>query len=443
MPFIPGFDFDILLSAALPSDRRPDWIAAFQSALARRLRDRLQSDVVAFLGGAGLDSNASAAPRAALLIVAVSQHDAPADRERRERELDAFLRKVGDDVDWRRRVFVVVDADLPADAIPEAVRDLRTFDLSASLPSLERLTTAVARQLRDLRHGDAQRVRRPAVFLAEPAPDVTDACRLVRSHLEDHGYRVVPDERLSHAPPGYHARFAAALTDAQLFVQLLSRSPPTASAIFPGGFERWQFEQARSSGLPILQWRDPAAMAGNVRDTQAEDEPDFGQTAVACDLERFRRLILDQLKVARQSSVAAGAPDDAVLLLSLAREDAAWGEALREQTRALSVETKLGIVVPKLVLGSLSLEREAQRHPDFRGVIVIQGDAPREWVERQVLACRRLALSRPRSRPRCALWVAAHVAANDVWLPPCFRRLTARDRDGLLGYLNSLAELST
>jgi hypothetical protein len=562
MSFDADYDADIQLIAATSSSAN-----ALVATLERRVGERLLGQRPTIVGPLDLNVDAESPVRRARLAVILAPtrkgslspiDDLPQTIVRQIKSFTASLPVSERDPDSiRGRLFLVLFSDnaethlqlgsepelsehqanqlrvppllaAESDVLSEAIRGLPAFDLRSSEPplaplnfepiALEQLTSAVARRLIELRHGDAPRVRRPTVFLAEPASDVATAARLLRSYLEDHGYRVAPQERHSQATPGSLERFASELADARLFVQLLG-SPASLpspfspdSPLFPGGYECWQHNQAVSAGLPILRWRAPqdaianwsspgtlsaSATTGANKDSHANkdsdtsedvevnDVGDIGEAskeAIVCDFERFRTLVIDELRKARAASPGAAIPAEkasppanslaeAVVLIVAAPCDEAWGESLREQIRDWTVEMAANSTstpqtlpsltdssnssrvrsapklvhrfIPKMVLGNLSLEREARRYTQFRGAIVVHAAGDDEWLQRQLLACRRLSLEQSRTRPGFALWSVNAATSDNRWLPPCVQRLAHSDPQALTAFLQLLAESRT
>ncbi|MFO0816745.1 MAG: hypothetical protein U1A77_02310 [Pirellulales bacterium] len=567
MPFDADHDADIQLIAATSSSAD-----AFVATLERRVGERLLGQRPTILGPLDLNVDAESAVRRARLAVILvptrNASSAPADflPQTIVRQIESFTASLPiserDPDSIRGRLFLVLfsdDAethlqlgsepelsehqanqlrvplllDAESDALREAIRGLTAFDLRTSEPppaplnfepiALEQLTSAVARRLVELRHGDSPRVRRPTVFLAEPASDVAIAAQMLRSYLEDHGYRVAPQERHSQATPGSLERFASELADARLFVQLLGSPAPLPSPfspdspLFPGGYECWQHNQAVSAGLPILRWRAPQDAIANwsipgtlsasattsatkdtganknsdaSEDVEVNDVGDIGEAskgAIVCDFERFRTLVIDELRKARTASTRAASYGvaspaekasppanslaEAVVLIVAAPCDEAWGESLREQIRDWTVEMAANSTstpqtlpsltdssnssrvrsapklihrfIPKMVLGNLSLEREARRYTQFRGAIVVHAAGDDEWLQRQLLACRRLSLEQSRTRPGFALWSVNAATSDNRWLPPCVQRLAHSDPQALTAFLQLLAESRT
>jgi hypothetical protein len=562
MPFDADYDADIQLIAATSSSAN-----ALVATLERRVGERLLGQRPTIVGPLDLNVDAESPVRRARLAVILAPtrkgslspiDDLPQTIVRQIKSFTASLPVSERDPDSiRGRLFLVLFSDnaethlqlgsepelsehqanqlrvppllaAESDALREAIRGLTAFDLRSSEPplaplnfepiALEQLTSAVARRLIELRHGDSPRVRRLTVFLAEPTSDVAIAAQLLRSYLEDHGYRVAPQERHSQATPGSLERFASEFADARLFVQLLG-SPASLpspfspdSPLFPGGYECWQHNQAISAGLPILRWRAPQDASANrsspgtlsasattgankdshankdsdtSEDVEVNDVGDIGEAskgAIVCDFERFRTLVIDELRKARtaspgaanlaeKASPPANSLAEAVVLIVAVPCDEAWGESLREQIRDWTVEMAANSTstpqtlpsltdssnssrvrsapklihrfIPKMVLGNLSLEREARRYTQFRGAIVVHAAGDDEWLQRQLLACRRLSLEQSRTRPGFALWSVNAATSDNRWLPPCVQRLAHSDPQALTAFLQLLAESRT
>ena len=138
---------------------------------------------------------------------------------------------------------------------------------------------------------------RPAVYLAEVTEDLETRRDAVRRHLDQAGFRVLPEAEPSRDDPeAYRVAVDADLARSVVFVQLLSETPGRRLKGSDVSYVALQHERALAVGKPVLQWRRREL------DTASEEIPDDhrrrldGPTVVATDLSEFKSLVVETVK---------------------------------------------------------------------------------------------------------------------------------------------------
>jgi hypothetical protein len=237
------------------------------------------------------------------------------------RELAAFHEEIRRRKADRGRVFIVeFDRIEPSRKSPE-LADLRGYRFWVEDPDTgnpETLGYPIVREndeeylkrIHDLcidlaRHLEALRQpvtppgpdTRAAVYLAEVTEDLETRRDAVRRHLDQAGFRVLPEAERSHDDPdAYRAAVDADLGKSVVFVQLLSETPGRRLKGSERSYVALQHERALAAGKPVLQWRRREL------DTASEEVPDDhrrrleGATVVATDLSEFKSLVVEKIK---------------------------------------------------------------------------------------------------------------------------------------------------
>ena len=138
---------------------------------------------------------------------------------------------------------------------------------------------------------------RPTVYLAEVTEDLETRRDTVRRHLDQAGFRVLPDAEPSRDDyEAYRDSVDDDLARSVLFVQLLSETPGRRLKGADASYVALQQERALAVGRPVLQWRRREL------DTSSGEIPDDhrrrlnGATVVATDLSEFKSLVVETVK---------------------------------------------------------------------------------------------------------------------------------------------------
>jgi hypothetical protein len=138
---------------------------------------------------------------------------------------------------------------------------------------------------------------RAAVYLAEVTEDLETRREAVSRHLDQAGFRVLPEAELPRDhPEAYRIAVDKDLAESVVFVQLLSEAPGRRFKGSAASYVAVQHERALATGRPVLQWRRRELVA------DAEEIPDDhrqrlgGATVVVTDLSEFKGLIVETVK---------------------------------------------------------------------------------------------------------------------------------------------------
>lgn len=138
---------------------------------------------------------------------------------------------------------------------------------------------------------------RPTVFLAEATEDLDTRRDAVQRHLDQAGFRVLPEAEPSRDDSeAYRASVDTDLARSVVFVQLLSETPGRRIKGSDASYVALQHERALAVGRPVLQRRRREL------DTTSEEIPDDhrrrlnGATVVATDLSEFKSLVVKTVK---------------------------------------------------------------------------------------------------------------------------------------------------
>jgi hypothetical protein len=334
---------DIFVSYAVVDDAplpafpdRPGWVTTLVRGLRTRLARKLGgTDSCQFWSDAKLAGHVELTPEilgrlhdAAVLLLVLSP--AYLVSERASPESAAFHEEVRRRKGAPGRVFIVeFDRIDPSERPPELAdpkgyrfwiedpdtRNTRPLGYpivlekdEAYFERLDDLCIDLARVLKVLRQGEQEATLAAtgpalrteageAVYLAEVTEDLETRRDTVRRHLDQAGYRVLPEGELARDDHRtYRAQVQAELARSIIFVQLLSEDPGRPLEGFEASGVAEQHERAVALGKPILQWRRREL------DTALESIPDdhrrrlTGATVVSADISEFKGLIVETVE---------------------------------------------------------------------------------------------------------------------------------------------------
>ncbi|MCP4345368.1 MAG: toll/interleukin-1 receptor domain-containing protein [Desulfobacterales bacterium] len=131
----------------------------------------------------------------------------------------------------------------------------------------------------------------PAVFLAEVTHDLIEQRNEVEWYLRQEGFRVMPDEPISHNDVDAFAQAVEGdLAHCEVFVQLLSDLPlkMCSDSICCNYL---QYERAKDSEIEIMQWRSPMLDLNALKDRKHQSFLEKS-TVFAGNLEEFKREVV-------------------------------------------------------------------------------------------------------------------------------------------------------
>jgi hypothetical protein len=224
------------------------------------------------------------------------------------KELEAFVDSRRGEVDTR--LFVVEHMPLgERHEMPEHFRDLRRYrfyrdekkklrilGFPVPLHDEREYFDKVADVARDIAQmaalGKPLRQPKGTILLAEVTDDLESRRDEVLRYLDQAGFAVLPQSSYRLTRDEFERAFTADLAKSARFVQLLGpvlgRRPPDVR----DGFGWLQFELAKQSNVPILQWRSPELDLSSVESTLQRRllEQD---TVCAVPIAEFKQMIVD------------------------------------------------------------------------------------------------------------------------------------------------------
>ncbi|MEM7742892.1 MAG: toll/interleukin-1 receptor domain-containing protein [Pseudomonadota bacterium] len=219
------------------------------------------------------------------------------------------------------------------------------------------------------------------VLLAQVNDDVEFEREQVASFLRQAGARVLPEHDYPQGGEDFREAFAADLEQADLVVQLLSRSAGRMPRDLPDGYLHHQHQAAKDAGKPLLAWRhpeiDPETAANPVQRALLDSA-----ITMAEGLHSFKDEVLLRLKEAtapppKPIAIAPGL-NTSMIYLSADRTD----RALAEQLCDALIERQHPVTLPLFEGGSADeIQTEIDRNmTESDKIIVVQGAAPVSWV---------------------------------------------------------------
>jgi hypothetical protein len=347
------------------------------------------------------------------------------------RELAAFVDSHHGDVD--RRIFVV--ERMPVESghkIPEVLQDLnkyrfyrldknkaaRTFGLplpspdeSEYLAGIDDLARDIADQLRSTetaRSTASTESSKPAALVAEVTDDLDSRRQELSRYLEQAGIEVLPLRAYGLARDEFERSMIADIARSALFVQLLGgyagRRPPDV----PDGFLWLQYDLAKRSNVPILQWRSPDLDVSTI--AMASQRRLLGlETVHAMPFEEFKRKVADDFNRLTNSTPVGrqGLSEIPFIFINADRVDRASAEMIGKLLGDRGVDWVLPLSSGGGNARPEELRRELEENLiECDGMIIVYGAAPPAWVQQQLRLYRKLA-HRRKSPPRLLALVQA------------------------------------
>lgn len=420
--FAPGYNNDIFVSYAhvdnepLPGAEE-GWVSTLMKGLKTRLAQRLGRKE-AFVAWRDPELSAhepltpqllEALKQAATLLIVLSPGYLASEWCQREREI--FLQLTRQQVRAGSRVFVVERHRFQPEEKPEELRELLGYRFWVVEPESDRLRILgepkpdphdlrYYDKLNDLASDLAEELKRlqqaaeqqkispptpgkrpadtgPAIFLAEVTDDLLDKREEVQRYLDQAGFRVLP-ATVFESVTALQQSLSQDLPQCKLFVQLLSSL--SGKLHYP----RQQYEGARGTKTPILQWCDPALKLDTVTD------PDQlallrGDAVFTVHLEEFKREVV---KRASAKPTVKPPPSVAPLVFLNAHDD---DHSLEQEIKQVIKKHQIGCVAPMRKGEPAEVRQDLdQRLLESDGVVIVYGDIAHTWARSQLLYCRKL-----------------------------------------------------
>jgi hypothetical protein len=148
---------------------------------------------------------------------------------------------------------------------------------------------------------------RPHVYLAEVTEDLETRRDGVRRHLDQAGFRVLPEaEHPRGDPKAYQGAVDADLARSAAFVQLLSETPGRRFKGSELSYVALQHQRAVAARVPVLQWRSRQADTGSEEIPEDHRQRLLGPTVAATDLSEFKSLVVETVKTLTGPAAAEG-----------------------------------------------------------------------------------------------------------------------------------------
>jgi hypothetical protein len=244
---------------------------------------------------------------------------------------------------------------------------------------------------------------RPHVYLAEVTEDLEYRRDAVRRHLDQAGFRVLPDAERSHDDPeAYRAAVDADLAQSAAFVQLLSATPGRRFKGSELSYVALQHQRAVAARKPVLQWRSRQI------DTASEEIPGdhhqrlIGPTVAATDLSEFQSLVVEAVKkltepAAKDPENLTAAAGDKLVFVDAEETDL---EAARQiigifEARGIGALPPVRGATPEAIRTALRTRMLA-----CDGMVLVHGSNP-DWPILQWTHFRKLKAER--EAPNCAI----------------------------------------
>lgn len=461
--FVPGFKHDVFISYARADDQTTDgsngWVTTLKLELQRLVNaelDGFKSVDNFYFDEATLPANeavseglAEAVGNSAILLVVLTNAYVASHwcRQERERFIEAAQQTNG----AAGRIFVVrmnalkgkLDDDSQYAARPSDLQDVigidfykvdKTLNVPRTFPTnsddfgkwIDVLRFQLTTQLRSMAEpndttedsdrspstedGDAERDNPAIVYFSEVPGELKDEFATLQTALSknlDPPIKLVPAKTgLWKGENGYDSTIRSALSESDLFVQLLGCQTFPKRDAFRDGFESWLGELAKELRKPILRWRDaetypPDELADWVTD-EAWRSVLSGADINTQRLSQFQELLITECRRLRQErltreklSRARLEPELAAPKFVLVKADKPDLPRARELGQFL-LDQQIGI---ELINGELTLD-EAADETIYDAVIVYYGTCDAGWISKQVRAVRNVMVKDFRRVPR-------------------------------------------
>ncbi len=455
--FVPGFRHDVFISYARADNQTTDgsdgWVTTLKLELERLVDaelDGFKSVDNFYFDEATLPSNAvvsddlaEAVRQSAILLVVVTNAYVASDWCRQERE--RFIEAANQAGGVAGRVFVVqmkalkgaLSENAQYCARPSDLQDIKgtdfykvdkTLNVPRTFPTssddfgkwIDVLRFQLTRQLRSMAEanntadessgiaGVEDRDAPAIVFLSEVPGELKDEFATLQTALADNldpPIKLVPAQTgLWKGAAGYDSTIRAALSESDLFVQLLGCQTFPRRDAFPGGFESWLGELAEELKKPILRWRDAETYPPDELADWVTDET-WRKVLSEIDIQRlsqFKDLLIHECRRLRQERLTREKLSRANLDPELAADKFVLVKADKPdlpQAHELGkflLDQKIGIDV---INGELTLG-EAAEDTIYDAVILYYGNCDAGWISKQVRAVRNVIVKDVQRVPR-------------------------------------------
>ena len=339
-----------------------------------------------------------------------------------QQQLAAFVQRVGIHAG---RIFVVESTRLERTVYPAAIRSLYGYpfwqtqmDGSPATLGLPKLTdndtlyyqqlqrlarelahvlTALAVELEPTRF-TASANDLPAVFLAEVSDDLAEQRDAVKTYLQQHRIRVLPEHPHYFFPTAeqLQQQLEADMQQCGVFVQLLSGINPSRPVGMPTPSLQARFAE-QAGHLQLLQWRSAALDMNQVTDMEQRALL-ASLHIVTSGLGEFKQLILQRCRAVQQQRATAeiqqqkraAAGDSHLVFINADKRDQSIAECIQQYL----LQQGMSIILPQFDdrnLSSKDLRDDLENNLTVcDAVIVLFGSPNVVWVRNQLLYCEKM-----------------------------------------------------
>jgi hypothetical protein len=429
MAIIKGFEYDLFVSYAHSDNFGEDergWVTQFVNRLRAALIQKLgiPGEVMIFRDSGEVRANSRlpdllAAARQSAIFVAIGS-PSYVEHEWTLRELEAFADKLDD----LSRVFLVEclplnshqhyppplndhirtqfwkpsgSRNIPKPLSPQGDADdfdtmMRTLatDIGEKLLALRLLPQAAKARLQSDsfsrtaapgNRGAAAQTSAPkkTILLAQTTEEVEDESDQLRNFLQqyDAEIAVLPASGYPQGGEAFKSAFQLDIARTDLFIQLLGKRIGRMPPDLPEGYTRFQAQAAKSSHVPLLQWRRPDLDLGAVSDpayrTMLESE-----TVIASGLEAFK---LQVLKEVRKGKEKARPSKSGTVFINADSKDREVAKEVKKEC----LQNALTAILPWAGPQTEATRRDLEENLIDSDVLVfIYGDTTYEWIRGQL-----------------------------------------------------------
>jgi len=268
--------------------------------------------------------------------------------------------------------------------------------------------------------------RSPTVYLAEVTDDLDSIRTKVTRALQQRNIRVIPDTWYPRDPEGFQKAVEDCLSQADLFVQLLSGLPGRKPPGLEMGYVGFQHLRATKIGLPVLQWRSPSLDAQSVqRDVEDTEYRTLllGASVLAVDIEDFSREVIRQTERTRKEVVDIP-PRDAFVFVNVNLDydgrDTADALCRYLKQRGISYALPITSKEAEKIKQAEEIRKDLEANLlECDGMIVVYGRVSNGWVRGQLREFRKMTYRREKSARALAVLEGPPLPKDpvDVFLP--------------------------
>jgi hypothetical protein len=221
------------------------------------------------------------------------------------------------------------------------------------------------------------------ILVAQTTDDVADeADQLVRYLNQFHDEVVVlPRAAYSQGGEAFMAAFRKDLAQSGLFVQLLGRVIGRVPPDLPLGYTRFQLEEAKTSGIEIMQWRHPDSETNRIADPLYQSIV-TAETVVASGFEAFKSQVLTWARTRPRAAENTVRPKGSpTVFINADDKDLTVAKEFERECLKHALTTFLPMFGPSSEASRKDLEENLT---DCDVLLFIYGDTTQDWIRSQL-----------------------------------------------------------